>query len=201
MRTRRSSAARRSRACRRSKSKTAGAVGASRAEPTRRRNSARANCRRAPIAVYFRTDDLGRSTRAHRIATAEEILRVIYGDDLQAAPSASTASPRSFVWLEEHARIGDEIAALHAKAFEAVQLLATPAGRRARALARRSAHAARRAAGPDPRSHRQGAERTKTRSTRPTAAMVQARKRKRFFFCRGSCQLPQFCRSVIDSGS
>jgi hypothetical protein len=28
--------------------------------------------------------------------------------------------------LEEHARIGDEIAALHAKAFEAVQLLATP---------------------------------------------------------------------------
>jgi hypothetical protein len=61
------------------------------------------------------------------IATAEEILRVIYGDDLQGcAVSLDSIAAVIRTGLEEHARIGDEIAALHAKAFEAVQLLATP---------------------------------------------------------------------------
>ena len=61
------------------------------------------------------------------IATAEEILRVIYGDDLQGcAVSLDSIAAVIRTGLQEHARIGDEIAALHAKAFEAVQLLATP---------------------------------------------------------------------------
>jgi hypothetical protein len=61
------------------------------------------------------------------IATAEEILRVIYGDDLQGcAVSLDSIAAVIRAGLEEHARIGDEIAALHAKAFDAVQLLATP---------------------------------------------------------------------------
>ena len=61
------------------------------------------------------------------IATAEEVLRVIYGDDLRGcAVSLDSIAAVIRSGLEEHARIGDEIAALHGKAFEAVQLLATP---------------------------------------------------------------------------
>jgi hypothetical protein len=61
------------------------------------------------------------------IATAEEILRVIYGDDLQGcAVSLDSIAAVIRTGLEEHARIGGEIAELHAKAFEAVQLLSTP---------------------------------------------------------------------------
>ena len=60
-------------------------------------------------------------------ATAEEVLRVIYGDDLQGcAVSLDSIAAVIRTGLEEHALTAREIAELHAKAFEAVQLLSTP---------------------------------------------------------------------------
>lgn len=60
-------------------------------------------------------------------ATAEEVLRVIYGDDLEGCTAnldEVTATIRG--GLEEGLRVGRDIAEVQAKAFEAVQLLATP---------------------------------------------------------------------------
>lgn len=58
---------------------------------------------------------------------AEEVLRVIYGDDLEGcAVSLDSIAAAIRAPLEEHTRHSSEIADLHAKAFEAVQLLATP---------------------------------------------------------------------------
>ncbi|CAN5556045.1 hypothetical protein BH20VER1_BH20VER1_26420 [soil metagenome] len=68
-------------------------------------------------------------TQLDRGATAavEEVLRVIYGDDLQGC-SVSLESVARVIRsaFEEHATVDAEVAELHAKAFEAVQLLATP---------------------------------------------------------------------------
>ena len=64
-----------------------------------------------------------------RVATAaaEEVLRVIYGDDLEGCAvgldSVASVIRASF---EDHVRTRDELAELHSKGFEAVQLLATP---------------------------------------------------------------------------
>jgi hypothetical protein len=60
-------------------------------------------------------------------ATAEEILRVIFGDDLEGCTvSLDTLTRVIRSGLEAHARSASEITDLHAKAFEAVQLLSTP---------------------------------------------------------------------------
>jgi hypothetical protein len=60
-------------------------------------------------------------------ATAEEVLRVIYGDDLQGCTvSLDSVAGVIQAGLEEHALTVREIAELHTKAFEAVQLLSTP---------------------------------------------------------------------------
>ena len=60
-------------------------------------------------------------------ATAEEVLRVIYGDDLQGcAVSLDSVAGVVRTGLAEHALTAREIAELHTKAFEAVQLLSTP---------------------------------------------------------------------------
>ena len=60
-------------------------------------------------------------------AAAEEVLRVIYGDDLNGCAvrldDVSRAIRGAF---EKHARNSADVADLHAKGFEAVQLLATP---------------------------------------------------------------------------
>jgi hypothetical protein len=60
-------------------------------------------------------------------AAAEEVLRVIYGDDLNGCAvrldDVSRAIRGAF---ERHARNSADIADLHAKGLEAVQLLATP---------------------------------------------------------------------------
>ena len=61
------------------------------------------------------------------IATAEEVLRVIYGDDLQGCTvSLDDVAAVIRSGLDEHSRAAREISDLHAKAFEAVELLATP---------------------------------------------------------------------------
>ncbi len=60
-------------------------------------------------------------------AAAEEVLRVIYGDDLAGCTvrlDDIAAVIRSV--FEKHARTATDVAELHAKGFEAVQLLATP---------------------------------------------------------------------------
>jgi hypothetical protein len=71
------------------------------------------------------TDNAHLETAAN--AAAEEVLRVIYGDDLEGCTvnldSVAAAIRAPF---EEQARQSAEVAELHAKAFEAVQLLATP---------------------------------------------------------------------------
>jgi hypothetical protein len=60
-------------------------------------------------------------------AAAEEVLRVIYGDDLQGcAVSLDEIAGVIRAAFEAHARTAVELAELHMKAFEAVQLLATP---------------------------------------------------------------------------
>ena len=60
-------------------------------------------------------------------AAAEEVLRVIYGDDLNGCvvrlDDVSRVIRSAF---ETHARNTADLAELHAKGFEAVQLLATP---------------------------------------------------------------------------
>lgn len=60
-------------------------------------------------------------------ATAEEVLRVIYGDDLQGcAVSLDAISAVIRLGLVEHSRHSQELAELHAKGFEAIELLSTP---------------------------------------------------------------------------
>ncbi|CAA9237013.1 MAG: hypothetical protein AVDCRST_MAG42-1472 [uncultured Chthoniobacterales bacterium] len=60
-------------------------------------------------------------------AAAEEVLRVIYGDDLNGCvvrlDDVSRVIRSAF---EKHARNAADLSELHAKGFEAVQLLATP---------------------------------------------------------------------------
>ena len=61
------------------------------------------------------------------ISTAEEVLRVIYGDDLQGCTvSLDDVAAVIRTGVEEHSRGSREISELHTKAFEAVELLATP---------------------------------------------------------------------------
>lgn len=61
------------------------------------------------------------------IAAAEEVLRVIYGDDLQGcAVSLDDVAAVIRPVFQEHARLRDDVGDLHVKGFEAVQLLATP---------------------------------------------------------------------------
>lgn len=63
------------------------------------------------------------------VATAEEVLRVIYGDDLQGcAVNLDDVAAVIRTGLEEHSRAARDISDLHTKAFEAVELLATPPG-------------------------------------------------------------------------
>lgn len=72
---------------------------------------------------------MSEGTQLDRAATAaaEEVLRVIYGDDLQGcAVTLDSISPAIRAPFEEHVRHSAELAELHLKAFEAVQLLATP---------------------------------------------------------------------------
>ena len=58
---------------------------------------------------------------------AEEVLRVIYGDDLNGcAVRLDDVSRVIRSAFEKHARDAADVAELHAKGFEAVQLLATP---------------------------------------------------------------------------
>jgi hypothetical protein len=60
-------------------------------------------------------------------ATAEEVLRVIFGPDLRGCAAnvdEVVATIRS--GLQQHAGVARELAELQTKAFEAVQLLATP---------------------------------------------------------------------------
>ena len=60
-------------------------------------------------------------------AAAEEVLRVIYGDDLQGCTvSLDSISAVIRAAFEEHARNALDLAELHAKGFEAVLLLSTP---------------------------------------------------------------------------
>lgn len=68
-------------------------------------------------------DRLGRVANA----IAEEALRVIYGDDLEGcAVRLDTLAAAVRPLIEAHARAEHELADLHAKGFEAVQLLSTP---------------------------------------------------------------------------
>jgi hypothetical protein len=60
-------------------------------------------------------------------AAAEEVLRVIYGDDLNGcAVRLDDVSRVIRGAFEKHARNAADVAELHTKGFEAVQLLATP---------------------------------------------------------------------------
>ena len=60
-------------------------------------------------------------------AAAEEVLRVIYGDDLNGCTVRLDDVSRAIRGVfEKHARNAADLADLHAKGFEAVQLLATP---------------------------------------------------------------------------
>ena len=61
------------------------------------------------------------------VATAEEVLRVVYGDDLQGcAVSLDPIAAVIRTGIEEYARGTRDVTELHAKAFQAVELLATP---------------------------------------------------------------------------
>ena len=60
-------------------------------------------------------------------AAAEEILRIIYGDDLRGcAVSVDQIAAVIASALQDKAASSRDVAELHLKAFEAVQLLATP---------------------------------------------------------------------------
>lgn len=60
-------------------------------------------------------------------AAAEEVLRVIYGDDLEGcAVSLDAVAGAIRPIVQEHSRLHRDLAELHTKAFQAVQLLATP---------------------------------------------------------------------------
>ena len=61
------------------------------------------------------------------VAAAEEVLRVIYGDDLNGcAVRLDDVAQVIRSAFEKHARNAADLGELHAKGFEAVQLLATP---------------------------------------------------------------------------
>jgi hypothetical protein len=60
-------------------------------------------------------------------ATAEEVLRVIFGPDLRGcAANVDEVFATVRAGLQQHAGVARELAELQTKAFEAVQLLATP---------------------------------------------------------------------------
>ena len=60
-------------------------------------------------------------------AAAEEVLRVIYGEDLEGcAVRLDDIAQVIRNAFEKHARNAADVAELHTKAFEAVELLATP---------------------------------------------------------------------------
>lgn len=60
-------------------------------------------------------------------AAAEEVLRVIYGDDLEGCAVSMDNIARVIKEVfQEHAGHSSEVSELHTKGFEAVQLLATP---------------------------------------------------------------------------
>lgn len=60
-------------------------------------------------------------------AAAEEVLRVIYGDDLQGcAVTLDSVAAAIRPLVQEHSRLHSDLAELHTKGFQAVQLLATP---------------------------------------------------------------------------
>ncbi|MDQ6656185.1 MAG: hypothetical protein M3Y80_10270 [Verrucomicrobiota bacterium] len=60
-------------------------------------------------------------------ATAEEVLRVIYGDDLEGCSvSVDAVAAAIRAGLQEQISVAGDLRELHGKAFEAVQLLATP---------------------------------------------------------------------------
>jgi hypothetical protein len=60
-------------------------------------------------------------------AAAEEILRIIYGEDLRGcAVNVDRIAGVIQTALEERGRDTSDVAELHLKAFEAVQLLSTP---------------------------------------------------------------------------
>lgn len=60
-------------------------------------------------------------------AAAEEVLRVIYGDDLQGCTvSLDHVAAAIRAAFQENARLSTDLAELHTKGFQAVQLLATP---------------------------------------------------------------------------
>lgn len=72
---------------------------------------------------------MNESAELERNATvaAEEVLRVIYGDDLEGcAVRLDDVSRVIRGAFEKHARNAADVAELHNKGFEAVQLLATP---------------------------------------------------------------------------
>lgn len=65
--------------------------------------------------------------RTAATAAAEEILRIIYGDDLEGCHvSLDQIAEAITKALEEPAATMEAVAGLHTKGFEAVQLLATP---------------------------------------------------------------------------
>ena len=68
-----------------------------------------------------------RETAQVASAAAEEILRIIYGDDLRrCAVNVDQIASVIQSALQEQTRDVHDVAELHVKAFEAVQLLATP---------------------------------------------------------------------------
>ncbi|HMG05479.1 MAG TPA: hypothetical protein VK581_08460 [Chthoniobacterales bacterium] len=66
-------------------------------------------------------------TKERARSAAEEILRVIYGDDLEGCTvSLDRITEVILTALTEHAQKDQAISELHEKAFEAIQLLSTP---------------------------------------------------------------------------
>jgi|GEM_PF-1215964 len=60
-------------------------------------------------------------------AAAEEVLRIIYGDDLEGCTvSLDRITEVIAAAISGHARENDAVAELHEKGFEAIRLLATP---------------------------------------------------------------------------
>ena len=70
--------------------------------------------------------DAGSTPNTSRVA-AEEILRIIYGDDLEGcAVSLDRITEVIAAAIAGQAQCDRAVAELHAKAYEAIQLLATP---------------------------------------------------------------------------
>ncbi len=71
--------------------------------------------------------DRTREIDAAATAAAEDVLRIIYGDDLNGcAVRLDDVSHAIRSAFDKYARNAADVAELHAKGFEAVQLLATP---------------------------------------------------------------------------